>query len=334
MPKGNKKRILTGDRPTGPLHLGHYAGTIVNRVKLQYEYETFIIIADVQALTTNFEKPENLKEDVFHCAFDNLACGLDPKVANIFIQSMIPEISELTIYFSMLVTVNTLLQNPTIKTEAKVFGFEERYPYGFLGYPVSQAADITFCKANLVPVGEDQIPHIEFTRKVVRRFNELYGEVLVEPEAYLSNVPRLPGLDGQKMSKSIGNCIFLKDTPKEIDEKVRRALTDPARIHPTDLGHPEVCIVFAYHKAFNLSNLKEIAEDCRQGKIGCVDCKKKLAKRLNEILEPIREKRSFYEKNRQLVADILLEGTKRAKEEAEKTLEEVRRAMSLKYFNP
>jgi tryptophanyl-tRNA synthetase len=326
------KRILTGDRPTGPLHLGHYVGTIVNRVKLQYQYETFILIADAQALTTNFDHPEKLKEDVIHCALDNLACGLDPKVSTIFIQTMIPEIAELTIYFSNLVTINVLLHNPTIKTEAKVFGFEERYPYGFLGYPISQAADITFCKANLVPVGEDQLPHIELTRKIVRRFNELYGAVLVEPEALLSDVPRLPGLDGQKMSKSIGNCIFLKDSDAEIEEKVRRALTDPARIHPSDPGHPEVCVVFTYHKAFNRENIIEIAEDCRKGKIGCVECKKKLAKRLKEIFGPIREKRLSYERNLDLVMDILLTGTKKAKQVAEKTLDEVRQAMRLKYF--
>ncbi|MEO0100332.1 MAG: tryptophan--tRNA ligase [candidate division WOR-3 bacterium] len=326
------KRILTGDRPTGPLHLGHYVGTIINRVKLQYEYDTFILIADAQALTTNFNHPEKLKEDVYHCALDNLACGLDPKVATIFIQTMIPEIAELTIYFSNLVTINVLLHNPTIKTEAKVFGFEERYPYGFLGYPVSQAADITFCKADLVPVGEDQLPHIELTRKIVRRFNELYGPVLVEPEALLSDVPRLPGLDGQKMSKSIGNCIFLKDSDKEIEEKVRRALTDPARIHPNDPGHPEVCVVFTYHKAFNRGEIVEIAEACRRGRIGCVECKKKLSAKLKEILRPIREKRSYYEKNLDLVTEILISGTKKAKAVAERTMAEVRDAMRLNYF--
>lgn len=327
------KRVLTGDRPTGPLHLGHYIGTIVNRVKLQYEYETFILIADLQALTTNFEHPERLKEDVFNCAIDNLACGLDPKAATLCIQSFIPEIAELTVYYSNLVTVNLLFHNPTIKTEAKTFGFEERMPYGFLGYPVSQAADITFCKAHLVPVGEDQLPHIELTRKIVRRFNELYAPVLVEPEALLSDVPRLPGLDGQKMSKSIGNCIFLKDSPREVAAKVKMALTDPARIHPSDPGHPEICTVFTYHKAFNIASLKEVAEDCRQGRIGCVECKKNLSKKLEEVLEPIREKRIFYEKNRKTVEDILLEGTKRAKEEAAKTLAEVQEAMKLRYFD-
>ncbi len=326
------KRILTGDRPTGPLHLGHYVGTIVNRVKLQYEYETFILIADAQALTTNFEHPEKLKEDVFHCALDNLSCGLDPNVSTLCIQTMIPEIAELTVYFSNLVTVNQLLHNPTIKTEARYFGFEERYPYGFLGYPVSQAADITFCRANLVPVGEDQLPHIELTRKIVRRFNELYGEVLVEPEALLSDVPRLPGLDGQKMSKSLGNCIFLKDSDYEIEEKVRRALTDPARIHPNDPGHPEVCIVFTYHKAFNRKEIEEIGETCRQGKIGCVECKKRLAEELKKILSPIRKKRSYYEERRDLVIEILRAGTKKAKEEAEKTITDVRKAMRLSYF--
>jgi tryptophanyl-tRNA synthetase len=328
-----KKRILTGDRPTGPLHLGHYIGTIVNRVKLQYEYETFIIIADVQALTTNFEHPELLKEDVFQVAIDNLACGINPEVASIFIQSMIPEIAELAIYYSMLVSVNLLFHNPTIKTEAKQYHYEKSMPYGFLGYPVHQAADITFCKAQLVPVGEDQLPHIELTRKIVRKFNQLYGEVLVEPEPLLSSVPRLPGLDGNaKMSKSLGNCIYLGDPPEEIEKKVKKAVTDPQRIHPTDPGHPEICTVFLYHKAFNENGYLEIEKECKAGKIGCVVCKEKLVNILNEFLEPIREKRHYYEQRKKEVMEILYEGTKKAKRIAEETMKEVRAAIKIDYF--
>lgn len=328
-----KKRILTGDRPTGPLHLGHYIGTIINRVKLQYEYETFIIIADAQALTTNFEHPEILKEDVFQVAIDNLACGVDQEVSSIFIQSMIPEIAELTIYYSMLVSVSLLFHNPTIKSEAKQYHYEKSMPYGFLGYPVSQTADITFCKANLVPVGEDQLPHIELARKIVRKFNQLYGEVLVEPEPLLSHIPRLPGLDGgTKMSKSLGNCIYLGDAPEEVEKKIKKAVTDPQRIRATDPGHPEICPVFLYHKAFNENGYLQIQNECQKGKIGCVACKEKLTDILNKFLKPIREKRKYYKTRRDEVREILYEGTKKVKKIAEETMKEVRAAIKIDYF--
>lgn len=327
-----KKRILTGDRPTGPLHLGHYVGSVMNRVKLQHEYDTFIIIADVQALTTNFEHPEKLKEDVYNVALDNLACGIDPKITTIFIQSQIPEIAELTIYYSNLVSINVLSHNPTIKTEAKQHGFVHRQSYGFLGYPISQAADITFCRAHLVPVGADQVPHIELTRKIVRRFNELYAPVLIEPEALVSNVSRLMGLDGNaKMSKSLKNCIYLSDTPKMVAERVASAVTDPARIHANDPGHPKVCNVFAYQKVFNPKFIPELEENCKKGIIGCVACKKILVNAINELLEPIRQRRTEYEKDMKLVSDILMTGTKRAKQEAEKTMALVRNAMKIDY---
>ncbi|MEO0076047.1 MAG: tryptophan--tRNA ligase [candidate division WOR-3 bacterium] len=327
-----KKRILTGDRPTGPLHLGHYVGSIINRVKLQYEYDTFIIIADVQALTTNFEHPERLKQDVYNVALDNLACGIDPKVSTIFIQSLIPEIAELTIFYSMLVSINVLSHNPTIKTEAKQHGFEHRKTYGFLGYPISQAADITFCRAHLVPVGADQLPHIELTRRIVRRFNELYKPVLVEPEALVSNVPRLMGLDGNaKMSKSLGNCIYLSDPPEVVAERINQAITDPARIHASDPGHPEICNIFSYQKVFNPSFISELQENCKKGKIGCVACKKILIKVINEFLEPIRQRRAEYEKDMTVVDDILAMGTKRAKQEAEETMKLVREAIRIDY---
>lgn len=326
-----RKRILTGDRPTGPLHLGHYVGSVASRVNLQREYETFIIIADVQALTTNFDKPERLREDVLNVAMDNLACGVDPEVAILFVQSLVPQIAELTVVFSNLVTVQQLLHNPTIKTEASQYHFEDSMPYGFLGYPVSQAADITFCRAHLVPVGEDQSPHLEQTRKIVRKFNATYAPVLVEPEGLLN--PRLIGLDGNtKMSKSLGNAIYLSDPVEEVRRKVNSAVTDPARIHPTDKGHPEVCTVFAYHRHFNRQNAGNIEEQCRAGTIGCVPCKKELIGALEHFLAPIQEKRAYYQARPDLVWDILRTGTRRAQAEGETTMELVRQAMQIAYF--
>lgn len=327
-----KKRILTGDRPTGKLHLGHYVGSLANRVKLQEEYDSYIIIADVQALTTNFEKPENLSRDTFQIAEDYLAAGLDPEISTIFIQSKIPEIHELTMYYSMFTSVNVLRHNPTVKTEAQQHGFSDM-TYGFLGYPVSQAADISVFKAHLVPVGDDQIPHIELTRKIVRRFNDLYKPVLVEPEALIGEVPRLVGLDGKaKMSKSLNNAIFLSDSPAEIEAKVKEAVTDPARIRKTDLGHPEVCTVYAYHQVFNRDEVKEIENACRQGEIGCVQCKKKLSGCINNLLEPMHERRARYTQNPELVREILMEGCKKAQAVARETMLEVREAMGIDYF--
>jgi tryptophanyl-tRNA synthetase len=329
-----KKRILTGDRPTGPLHLGHYVGSLANRVKLQHEYDEFIIIADVQALTTNFDHPEKLKEDVFNVCLDYLSVGIDPNLTTIFIQSQVPEISELTVFYSMFVPVSMLRYNPTIKSEAKQYGYDAKgMTYGFLGYPVSQAADITFCRANLVPVGADQVPHIELTRKIVRRFNELYAPVLVEPEALVGSIPRLVGLDGNaKMSKSIGNCIYLSDSPEAVAKRVNTAVTDPARIHAKDPGHPEVCNVFTYQKAFNFKFIPELEKNCRAGTIGCVPCKKTMVDAINELLEPIRENRKKYENDPDSVTQILLQGTKRAQTEAQKTIALVRDAMKINYY--
>lgn len=328
----NKKRILTGDRPTGKLHLGHYVGSLENRVKLQEQYDSYIIIADVQALTTNFEKPENLSRDTFQIAEDYLAAGIDPEISTIFIQSKLPEIHELTMYYSMFTSVNVLRHNPTVKSEAQQHGFNDM-TYGFLGYPVSQAADISIFKAHLVPVGDDQIPHIELTRKIVRRFNDLYKPVLVEPEALIGEVPRLLGLDGKaKMSKSLNNCIFLNDSAEEVENKVKEAVTDPARIRKTDLGHPEICMVYNYHQVFNQAEVKEIEQACRQGEIGCVQCKKKLSGCINHLIEPMRERRVKYAQNPELVKEILMEGTKKAQAVAQETMLEVRAAMGIDYF--
>jgi tryptophanyl-tRNA synthetase len=307
-------------------------GSLANRVQLQDDYDTFVIIADVQALTTNWDQPERLSENVRQVAEDYLAAGLDPEKSTIFIQSLIPEIAELTIFYANLVPVNVLRHNPTIKTEASERGYEDLM-YGFLGYPVSQAADITFCKAHLVPVGQDQIPHLELTRKIVRRFNELYAPVLVEPEAMVGRVGRLVGLDGQaKMSKSLDNCIYLSDPAEEVLKRVNRAVTDPARIRASDPGHPEVCTIFSYHQAFNPGEVPQWEADCRGGKVGCVACKRRLAQSINTMLDPMRERRAYYQGHPHLVDEIIAAGTTRARQVAKETMREVREAMKISYF--
>ncbi len=307
-----RKRILTGDRPTGRLHLGHYVGSLKSRVELQDEYEEFILIADVQALTTHFENPELIHDSIYQVAMDNLAAGLDPEKSMLIQQSMIPSIAELTIFYSMLVTVSQLSHNPTIKTEAKNYGYRDM-TYGFLGYPVSQSADITFCNAHLVPVGADQIPHIEMTRKIVRKFNELYGTDIVEPDYLLSSVGRLSGLDGnQKMGKSLGNAIYLSDPPEEIVRKVKAGVTDTNRISVKIPGNPEVCNVYKYHQVFNTEEAGNIESMCKGAQIGCVACKKLLSDKLNAMLDPIRERRAYYENHIEEVKEIVSEGTRKA----------------------
>lgn len=334
-----KKRILTGDRPTGKLHIGHFFGSLQNRVKLQDEFDQCIIIADVQALTDNFNNPEKVRKNVAEVAMDNLACGVDPEKTNIFIQSMIPEIAELTIFYSNLVTVARLKRNPTVKNEVEqkkeLFGEEgESVTYGFLGYPVSQTADITAFEANLIPVGEDQLPMIEQTREIVRKFNSIYGQVLVEPEAMVGKVARVKGLDGNnKMSKSLNNAIYLADSEQEIQKKVMSAITDPKKIHKNDKANPEVCMVGYYHKMFTpKEECKQVFYECRNGLRGCVDCKKQLAKNIIKYLVPIQEKRRYYEKNPDLVKDILHTGTKKAENIAKNTLAKVKEAMKIDYF--
>lgn len=314
------KRILTGDRTTGRLHLGHYVGSLQSRVALQDEYEEFILLADVQALTTHFSNPELINSSILHVAMDNLAVGLDPGKVKFIQQSMIPSIAELTIFYSMLVSVNHLLINPTIKSEARNYGYGEgsgdfsydfsKLTYGFLGYPVSQTADITFCNADLVPVGEDQVPHIEFSRKLVRRFNELYGTKITEPDYRLSPVGRLCGLDGNaKMGKSLGNAIYLSDPSDEVWKKIRNAVTDKNRIRVSDPGNPDICTVYQYHKAFNASETCNISSMCRNAQIGCVACKKLLNEKMESLLDPIRTRRSYYEQHLDEVKDLIHEGT-------------------------
>ncbi len=334
----NKKRILTGDRPTGRLHIGHYFGSLQNRVKLQDDenYDQFILIADVQALTDNFNNPEKVRKNVREVAMDYLSVGIDPEKTTIYIQSMIPEVAELTVFYSNLVTIARLQRNPTVKTEIaqKKDLFGESVTYGFLGYPVSQAADITCFNGELVPVGEDQLPLIEQCREIVRKFNSIYGDVLKEPQALLSSAKRIKGLDGnEKMGKSLGNAIYLSDSDEKITKKVMSAVTDPNRIKKDDLGNPDVCMVAYYHKLFtNPEDVKTICEECKAGKRGCVACKRQLAQNIIDFLKPIKEKRKYYEERPELVDEILLKGTKKAQEEAKKTMKKVKEAMMLNYF--
>ena len=333
--KMDKKRILTGDRPTGKMHLGHFVGSLKNRVKLQDSYDQFVMIADVQALTDNFNNPEKVRKNVHEVLLDYLAVGIDPKKTTIFIQSLIPEIAELTIYYLNLVTLDRVLRNPTVKTEIKQKGFGEDIPAGFAMYPISQAGDITVVNANLVPVGEDQLPMIEQTREIVRKFNSLYGEVFVEPEALVGEVKRLPGIDGNaKMGKSLGNAIYLSDTEEELRKKVMGMYTDPTRIHATDPGKVGGNPVFVYHDAFN-PNKDEVAilkERYQKGEVGDVEVKQKLFEALNEFLRPIRERRAEFEKNPEELDRILKEGTAKTKKVAEETMKKVRTAMKIDYF--
>ena len=333
-----KKRILTGDRPTGRLHIGHYFGSLKTRVEMQNtgEYDPYILIADVQALTDNFNNPDKVRKNVREVMLDYLSVGIDPEKTTIYIQSMIPEVAELTVFYSNLVTIARLQRNPTVKTEIaqKKELFGESVTYGFLGYPVSQAADITAFEGELVPVGEDQQPLIEQCKEIVRKFNSIYGEVLVEPEIVLSNAKRIKGLDGnEKMGKSLGNAIYLSDTPEEITKKVMSAVTDPNRIRKDDLGNPDVCMVAYYHNLFtSKEGCKTVCEECKAGKRGCVACKKQLANNIIEFLKPMREKRAYYEERPELVDKYLIEGTKRAKETAKETMRKVKEAMKLDYF--
>ncbi len=327
-----KKRILTGDRPTGHLHLGHYVGTLANRVRLQDDYETFIMIADVQALTDNFDDPEKVSKNTLQVLQDNLAVGLDPKKVTFLLQSAIPQIAELTIFYANLVTTARLERNPTVKDEIKEKQkFNEGVPLGFFMYPVSQAADITIFKANLVPVGEDQLPHIEQTREIVRKFNSVYGEVFPVPEAKVGETARLIGLDNSsKMGKSSNNAIYLDDDSEMVKTKIMSMYTDPNRIRATDPGKVEGNPVFIYHDIFNpnKSEVEDLKNRYVKGEVGDIEVKQKLVIAVNSFLDPIRESRKLYE-DQSLLMDILKFGTNRAREIASETLHEVKTAMKL-----
>lgn len=333
-----KKTILTGLRPTGNLHLGHYFGACQNYIKMQDDYDFYLEIADVQALTDNFNNPEKVRKNIKEVTIDLLSVGLDPNKVHFFIQSKISEIAELTVFYSNLVTVARLERNPTVKNEIaqkkELFGNNgESITYGFLGYPVSQAADITAFDGELVPVGDDQLPLLEQCREIVRKFNSIYGEVLKEPEQVLSNITRLKGLDGnEKMGKSLGNAIFLNDDEKTIKEKIMGAVTDSTKIKKDDPANPEKCMVYYYHKLINTKENQEIiCTECKQGARGCVQCKKELIEKMNEFLKPIREKRTYYEQNPELITNILQKGTKQAKEKAEQQMKKVKQAMKIDY---
>ena len=347
----NPKIILTGDRPTGRLHLGHYVGSLKRRVELQNSGEfdkIFIMIADAQALTDNADNPEKVRQNIIEVALDYLSCGLDPSKTNIFIQSQIPQLTELTFYNMNLVTVSRLQRNPTVKSEIQLRNFEASIPVGFFTYPISQTADITAFKATTVPVGEDQEPMLEQAREIVRKFNSIYGETLVEPDILLPDNKaclRLPGTDGKaKMSKSLGNCIYLSDTPEEVKRKVMSMYTDPDHIRVEDPGKIEGNCVFTYLDAFSseedfkeflpdYNNLDELKDHYRRGGLGDVKVKKFLNNVLQKQLEPIRNKRHEYEKDIPGVYEILRKGTEAAYEVAQQTLNEVKASMKINYFD-
>ena len=346
-----EKIILTGDRPTGRLHVGHYVGSLRRRVELQNSGEyskIFIMIADAQALTDNIENPEKVRQNIIEVALDYLSCGIDPAKSNILIQSQIPELCELTFYYMDLVTVARLQRNPTVKSEIQMRNFEASTPVGFFTYPISQAADITAFKATTVPVGEDQLPMIEQTREIVRKFNSVYDEVLVEPSALISTNQaclRLPGIDGKaKMSKSLGNCIYLSDSEADVKKKIMSMYTDPEHLLVSDPGHLEGNTVFTYLDAFckpehferylpDYANLDELKAHYTRGGLGDVKVKKFLNNIIQEELEPIRKRRKEYEKDIPEVYNILRKGTEAAREVAAQTLSEVKSAMKINYFD-
>ncbi len=346
-----KKIILTGDRPTGRLHVGHYAGSLSERVRVQNEggYDNmYVMIADAQALTDNAENPEKVRQNIVEVALDYLSCGLSPEKVDMFIQSQVPELCELSFYYMNLVTVSRLQRNPTVKSEIQMRNFETSIPVGFFTYPISQAADITAFKANIVPVGEDQLPMIEQTKEIVRKFNSVYGETLVEPEAVLPKRKaclRLPGTDGKaKMSKSLGNCIYLADTPDEVRAKVMSMYTDPDHIKVTDPGKLEGNAVFTYLDAFatdehfkaflpEYANLDELKAHYTRGGLGDMKVKRFLNEVLQSMLEPVRARRKEYEKDIPAVYEILKRGSEKAERAAAVTLAEVKSAMKIDYFS-
>ncbi|MBN2012930.1 tryptophan--tRNA ligase [candidate division KSB1 bacterium] len=323
-----KKRILSGMRPTGRLHLGNYVGALENWVKLQGEYDNFHLIADWHMLTTNLDT-SGIQQNTRDMVIDWIAAGIDPEESPIFVQSKIKEHAELFLIFSMLVTVPRLERNPTVKEQARDLGVEANMIFGHLGYPVLQAADILLYNAHLVPVGEDQLPHVELTREVARKFNSTYDNVFIVPKGKVTEFSRLPGLDGNKMSKSLGNTILLSDSSDEIQQKVMRAITDPQKIRRGDPGRPEVCNVFTYHRKFNSAETETIEADCKSGALGCVDCKRNMAAKLAPQLEVFREKRSYFSQHPGEIDDIIADGTERARKVAQQTMAAVYTAMNM-----
>jgi len=317
-------------RPTGKLHLGNLVGALQNWVKLEDEYESYHFVADWHMLTTDYADPSAVRGNTWEMVADWLAVGLDPAKAAFFVQSRLPEHAELHLLFSMLTPLSWVERVPTYKEQLENIKDRDLHTYGFLGYPVLQAADILMYKANYVPVGEDQVPHVEFTREIARRFNGFYGQVFPEPQALLTSAPRVPGTDGRKMSKSYGNAIFLTDPPDVVSSKLATMMTDPARKRRHDPGNPDVCLVFDLHKIFSSrEDIDRVNRECRTAEIGCVDCKKLLARHLNDYLVPIQERRKPYEQNPQKVWDVLEEGTQKARAIVQATMAEVRAAVKL-----
>ncbi len=324
-----KKRILSGMRPTGKCHLGNYVGALENWIQLQKEYDSFHFIADWHMLTTDLKHTKQVTQNSIEVITDWLSAGLDPVKSPLFIQSHIKEHAELTLIFNMLVTLPRLQRNPTVKEQAKELGVENVMSFGHLGYPILQSADILIYKAHAVPVGEDQAPHVEITREIARRFNNLFGEVFPEPKALLTKFSRLPGLDGRKMSKSLDNSIYMSDSPEEIEKKCMTAYTDPQKIRLSDPGNPDGCVIFALQKKFHPDNIKQIEKDCRGGKLGCVAHKKEVAQQIADFLGPFREKRAYYEAHQDEVKDIILDGDRRAREVAQATMNHVYEVMHM-----
>ncbi|MDD3725819.1 MAG: tryptophan--tRNA ligase [Candidatus Ratteibacteria bacterium] len=329
----NKKNILSGMRPTGPLHIGHLFGALKNWKKLQDEgYNCFYMIADYHAMSTEYTSMERIKEYAEEVAMDFIAGGLDPNRSTIFVQSMVPEHTELHLIFSMIVPIPWLERNPVYKEQKKQLIAKDLNTYGFLGYPVLQAADILIYKAGYVPIGMDQLPHLELTREIAQRFNYLYGETFPIPEALLTETPKIPGTDNRKMSKSYNNCIYLKDSPDVIKDKVSKMFTDPKRIYRKDPGHPKTCPAFIYHKLFNSEDrVGEIEKECKGAMIGCTDCKKELGIAVVSYLEGIQSKRKELERNRREVWDILKKGETKARKIAMETMKEVKSRIGMKY---
>jgi tryptophanyl-tRNA synthetase len=322
-----RKVVLSGMRPTGKLHLGHLVGVLENWVELQKKHNCFFLIADYHALTTNVDT-SSIYENSIEMLIDWLASGINPELSPVFRQSQVKEHAELHLIFSMLISVSRLERNPTLKEQVRDLQLDN-ITYGHLGYPVLQAADILLYKGELVPVGEDQLPHVEITRDIARRFNQVYGEVFPEPEPLLTEFARLPGLDGKRMSKSLGNTILISDPSDEIKSKMKKAFTDPQKIYKGDPGRPDICLVFTYHKKFNPDEVPEIRKGCESGQLGCVECKARCAEKIIEFLRPIQEKRKYFESHKEEVKEILASGEERARVVAQKTMDEVHKAMKM-----